>query len=339
MTYTKKKILLVGVLLGIYTYTIVTYFTPWFAEKTYWTAFDYIHFKEASRTPINITDYIHSPLSPGLKWCSSNPFLDSYDRKTVFYMEHIWYKWSETQLQSVYDILTKVALSRNTTDGYITHMAYPEKTHLPCPNKYGLVRYGKSLGTGKVLCGIATIPPSAKCIIYSLGSNNNFEFEQAIIEQTSCQVHTYDCTSSPPKVPIKGLTFHNVCMGEQTNLQQHIFPYSVRKEKLYNNETVIFKRFSQIVQENNHDHVHVLKMDIEGAEYGVFADIFNSSKGINLPFQISFESHWWYHDFYHAILHQHMFNQLWKKGYRFLYHELNPGDPSCVEWTLMRVFC
>jgi hypothetical protein len=217
-------------------------------------------------------------------------------------------------------------------------MAYPETHHLPCPKKYGLVRYGKSSGTGKVLCGIATVASSTKCIVYSLGSNNNFDFEEALTRKTSCEVHTYDCTSSPPKKPIKGLTFHKVCMGEKTNLQQFMF-HNDGKTAISDNETYIFKRFSQIIKENNHTYVHVLKMDIEGAEYAVFADIFNSEQGITLPFQISFESHWWNQDIYHATLHQQMFNQLWKNGYRFLYHELNPGDKSCVEWTLMRVFC
>ena len=138
--------------------------------------------------------------------------------------------------------------------------------------------------------------------------------------------------------PIKGVKFHKICMGEKTNLQQFMFP-NAGKTEISENKNYIFKRFSQIIKENNHTQVHVLKMDIEGAEYAVFADIFNSAKEITLPYQISFESHWWHRDFYHAILHQQMFSQLWKNGYRFLYHELNPVDNPCVEWTLMRVFC
>jgi len=338
MTIKKSNILIIALLLGVYTYIIMRYFSQWLLEERYWTTIDAIRFKQVSHMSINMTDYLRTPLSPGLQWCSSNPFLAQYDRKTVFYMEHIWYKWSETQLQNVYDVLTKVALSPKISDGYIVQMAYPEASHLPCPHKYGLVRYGNSLGTGKMLCGMTTIVPTTKCIVYSLGSNNNFEFEEALTQKTSCEVHTYDCTSSPPTAPIKGLKFHKVCMGEKTNLQQFMFPNSGKTE-ISDNKTYIFKRFSQIIKENNHTHVHLLKMDIEGAEYAVFADIFNSGKGITLPFQISFESHWWNQDIYHATLHQQMFNQLWKNGYRFLYHELNPGDNACVEWTLMRVFC
>ncbi|UJR32511.1 hypothetical protein I4U23_019973 [Adineta vaga] len=331
-------VVFVALLLSAYTFIILKYISPWIVEQPYSIRYDTVHFQQASQVLNNISDYLHTPLSPGLKWCSSNPFLAAYDRKTVFYMENIWYEWFSKQLQNVYDILTKVALSPNTNREQIVHMAYPQTTHLPCPNKYGLVRYGKSVDTGKVLCGLASLPSSVGCIVYSLGSNNNFEFEESIAKRTYCQVHTYDCTSMPPKKPIEGVQFHQVCMGEKTNLQQYMYPNNGRIEQK-ENQTNIFKRFSQIMNENNHTYVHVLKMDIEGAEYSVFADMFNSAQEFTLPFQISFESHWWSRDIYHAILHQQVFNQLWKNGYRFLYHEVNSDDRSCIEWTLMRVFC
>ena len=95
---------------------------------------------------------------------------------------------------------------------------------------------------------------------------------------------------------------------------------------------------SEIMKRFNREEIDILKMDIEGAEYSVFADIFNSARKVALPFQISFESHWWHHNFYHTTLHQQMFNELWKNGYRFLNHEFNPGDDTCVEWTLLPLY-
>jgi hypothetical protein len=59
----------------------------------------------------------------------------------------------------------------------------------------------------------------------------------------------------------------------------------------------------------------------------------------DLPYQISFESHWWNRDIYHAILHMSLFSQLWRSGYRLLQYELNEGDKSCIEWTFVRFFC
>ncbi|CAF1021986.1 unnamed protein product [Adineta ricciae] len=291
----------------IYTFIIVTVYTSLISEHIQWTVLDYGHYKQASRAPVNMSDYLHTPLSPGLQWCSSNPFLANYDRQTVFYMEHVWHKWFETELQTLHDILAKVAPSPNTTEEYIVDMIYPRTNHLPCWKKHGLVRYGKSLGVGKVLCGLSSVASSTRCIVYSLGSNNNFD--------------------SPPKNPIKQHTFHKTCMGIKTNLQQYLFPYSTIEEKI-NISDHEFKSFSQITSENNHTHVHVLKMDIEGGEYAIFADIFNSPRGLTLPYQISFESHWWNRDIYHATLHQTMFKQFWKNGYRILYHEVNPGDKA-----------
>ncbi|CAF1187200.1 unnamed protein product [Adineta ricciae] len=336
--FRKMRILLVILLLIVHTFVIMRYLSPWIIEETHWTRHDSFHFQQASKMLKNMSDFTHSPLSPGLQWCSSNPFLSTYDRKTVFYLEHIWYEWSQKQLQNVYDILTEVARSPNTTEENIVLMIYPDTKHLPCPDKYGLKRYGKSTDTGKVLCGLSSLAPSVDCIVYSLGSNNHFEFEESIAKRTSCKVYTYDCTSLPPKNPIRNVHFHQVCMGEKTNLQEYMYPNN-GTNRHRQNQTYVFKRFSEILKENDHERVHVLKMDIEGAEYAVFADMLNSAREFTLPFQISFESHWWSRDIYHATLHQQMFNQLWKNGYRFLHHEINPNDNSCVEWTLMRVFC
>ncbi len=34
---------------------------------------------------------------------------------------------------------------------------------------------------------------SASCVVFSIGSNNNFRFEDAVLAETKCTVHTYDC--------------------------------------------------------------------------------------------------------------------------------------------------
>lgn len=44
----------------------------------------------------------------------------------------------------------------------------------------------------KIVCGIASL--KAPCTVYSLGGNNQWEFELDIINKTPCTVHTFDCT-------------------------------------------------------------------------------------------------------------------------------------------------
>ena len=282
---------------------------------------------------------LQSPMSPQLQWCVSNPFLAGYKQTDVLHLELQWFEWSQNSLQRTYEILKSDVLhnGRNTTK--ISHLAYPNSLPLPCPYRGHLKRYGGKHDGNKILCGVESLEASSGCIVYSLGSSNNFNFELDLLKHTTCEVHTYDCTSQPPKNPIKRLHFHQICMGEPSPLQSFIFPNNGTNQNDQFNSTSLFESFHQIVADNKHTRLHVLKMDIEGGEYSVFADLLRHPAATNLPYQISFESHWWNRDIYHATMHQQVFAQLWRSGYRFLQHEDNPGDATCVEWTVMRVFC
>jgi hypothetical protein len=67
MTINKSNILIIALLLGVYTYIIMTYVSQWLFEARYWTTIDAIRFKQASDMSINMTDYLRTPLSPGLQ--------------------------------------------------------------------------------------------------------------------------------------------------------------------------------------------------------------------------------------------------------------------------------
>jgi hypothetical protein len=152
-------------------------------------------------------------------------------------------------------------------------------------------------------------------------------------------VHTFDCTSSPPQEKHDRLRFHQICLGGNSSLQHHMFPNVDPSKTNQQSSERLFLTFDQILKMQKHKKIHVLKMDIEGAEYSVFADLLKNISRSDLPYQISFESHWWNRDIYHAILHMSLFSQLWTSGYRLLQYELNIGDKSCVEWTFMRFYC
>ncbi|CAF0990968.1 unnamed protein product [Didymodactylos carnosus] len=271
-------------------------------------------------------ELLHTELSPQLKWCVKNPFLNDYNQKEVYDIELKWFEWKENEMTRTYDVLLEYAQSDGTAVHLITKLFYPINMSLTCPNNE-LKRYGSSLDTGKLLCDIKQLKNDS-CIIYSLGSNNEFDFEKSLAEQTHCQIYTFDCTSLPPKIPIHRLTFKKICL--ENGIQQYMYP---NQSSL---GTKPSKRFEQILLDNKHEMLHVLKMDIEASEYSVFADLF---KNKIFPYQIAFESHWWHRDIYHAMLQQQVFNQLWKTGYRFLQYAHNPGDQACVEWTLIRLYC
>jgi hypothetical protein len=81
----------------------------------------------------------------------------------------------------------------------------------------------------KIVCGIGRLEekePAAKkeetspCVVYSIGGNNQWAFEKVILEQTTCEVHTFDCTGLrsrfQPRFPPEYAgrhTFHHVCVG------------------------------------------------------------------------------------------------------------------------------
>lgn len=264
-------------------------------------------------------------------WCFENSFLKSYNQQIIDEYELKWKDWNRKHFTNTFHYSKKYAQTSGKSTGDFPQIVYPSIPLLPCAS---LKRYGNSRATGKQLCGLDTLSKNV-CIIYSLGSNNNFQFEDAILSQTSCRVHTFDCTSLPPKQDHPRLKFHQICLGEQSSLQESIYPQSGKKQQV----NLTFMKFDRILQMNEHQRIHVLKMDIEGGEYSVFADLFENANRLELPFQISVESHWWNRDIYHSILHMSLFSQLFQNGYRLLQYELNEGDPSCVEWTFPRVFC
>ena len=266
--------------------------------------------------------------------CESNPFLRHFNRQIIEEYEKKWLDWKRKHFTKTFQFLKNYAQTSGKVLGDFPMIVNPSMPILPCSD---LKRYGNSRDTGKQLCELKSLSVDDRCIVYSLGSNNDFQFEQAILSQTHCLVHTFDCTSSPPKNSQPQLTFHNICLGENSPLQEHIYPQSGKSLTKLNNTK--FMKFDEILQMTKHTRIHVLKMDIEGGEYSVFADLLENSNRLELPFQISFESHWWNKDIYHSILHMALFEQLFQSGYRLLQYELNEGDRSCVEWTFLRVFC
>ena len=63
---------------------------------------------------------------------------------------------------------------------------------IKCPDGQPPVRFGDSGDGGKLLC--ADMLASPDCVVFSLGSNNDFTFEDDILARTPCTVVTFDCT-------------------------------------------------------------------------------------------------------------------------------------------------
>jgi hypothetical protein len=297
------------------------------------------HILHSSISAFYSFEQTHTRQLSNLQWCKKNPFFKGFDERLLIEIEKNWYRWSQDQLSRTFKFLKTYAESSGKTVAEFTQILYPTTELLFCPyNNNSMKRYGGAGDLGKLLCGVETILLDDTCIVYSLGSQSHFEFEEAILSETRCTVHTFDCTSSPPQQKINRLHFHKICLGENSPLQHFLYPLAGKNMNDSSFQS-LYMKFNQILEMLKHSTVHILKMDIEGAEYSVFVDLLQNSSGLSLPYQITFESHWWNRDIYHAILHISLFSQLWKSGYRLLSYEANELDRSCVEWTFMRMFC
>lgn len=117
-----------------------------------------------------------------------------------------------------------------------------------CPS---LRRVGGDGDGGKLVCGLEFLPDDeGSCVVYSLGSNNERDFEADIVAATRhCQVHTFDCKMAEPLVPreLEGrVVFHKLCLGTGG----------------VEDDGQMFATFPEIMARLGHDRVTLLKADI-----------------------------------------------------------------------------
>ncbi|TPX64616.1 hypothetical protein SpCBS45565_g05743 [Spizellomyces sp. 'palustris'] len=186
-----------------------------------------------------------------------------------------------------------------------------------------LKRVGEDGDGGKWMCTELLDIGKDDCHIFSLGSNGNFHFEESISKLTKgkCKIHTFDCTG---KWSNRVTSFHSWCIGD--------------KDEVIDGRT--YKRLSTIAQELRIPHISLLKMDIEGFEWPVFASL-KAEKESFLPKQILVEVHTgepgqvptkgtWLHSMI-ALM-----KDLDTMGYRVAAQERNPLCPTCSEYALIR---
>lgn len=230
----------------------------------------------------------------------------------------------------------------------------------------GLARYPQddlALDGAKWLCGLRSLAPG--CVIYSLGSNAQFDFEYLMVQHTPCEVHTFDCTvdARAPAFPREELAargrgrvvFHPLCVSDGSAGAGA--------------SSGAYRTLRQLTRALNHTTVNLLKMDIEGYEYrvleGLLADTMGEgSEGAGLdylPLQISFELHarssvlqaaglndppgasppegWYNSGGLTAGDMQVFWSQLTDLGYVVAAREDNAGFQGGAEFTVVRAFC
>lgn len=134
-------------------------------------------------------------------------------------------------------------------------------------------------------------------IIYDVGVGEDISFSEGILQEKDCHVHLFDFTpqsidwykeNHPDR---KDMTFHEYGLSVEDGMMEIHHPNGSRRPAwlgFEHNETWPTKRLKTIMTELGHDHIDLLKVDIEGEEYRVVEDMFDS--GI-FPTQICIEFH------------------------------------------------
>jgi Methyltransferase domain len=155
-----------------------------------------------------------------------------------------------------------------------------------CPN---LLRLGDEKGDGyKFYCHPAESSPSSRttsnekgCQVLSVGGNDNWKFESAVVDQLGCTTHTFDCTlpgGAPKKKPNDDrIHFYNYCIDGTTRTDPHGRQYLSYQDML---------KKAGITSAPSY-----FKIDVEGFEYDIFQSMVAHSPAL-LPTQIQVEMHW-----------------------------------------------
>lgn len=177
-------------------------------------------------------------------------------KKQLQISESIW-KRSVSQRHAWISTIAKNNLTQvNPWDGdnYVFFWNYFSPS-FNCP--HSVQRVGFIGDGGKWMCGLElyetqkTGDAKPPCIIYSFGVANESSFEAEILNRTNCLVFAYDYSvksiGSPVEPTNSRVTFKALGIGNK-NLGK-------------------FRTLKNLMEQNGHEWIDILKMDIEGGEY------------------------------------------------------------------------
>jgi hypothetical protein len=145
---------------------------------------------------------------------------------------------------------------------------------IPCP-KAIFSSFGEGDGE-KRICGFVE---GSDCTIISIGSHNQWDFEESMIaKHPHCRIHTFDCyvPSTVPTAIQSQVTFYPICLG----LRDYTLPTGQE-----------FISWPTLVKKIGLKHPPTaLKMDIEGFEWTTIPAIIKSN--VLVPDSFSFELHY-----------------------------------------------
>lgn len=130
-----------------------------------------------------------------------------------------------------------------------------------------------------------------KCVIYSIGGNNQWAFERDLLQRTKCDIHTFDCTgplSRFQKPESDRLFFHHVCLGTENAPPDNLEEVVPGQKAIYKKHGATWT-LAEMQKRLGHSQIDLLKMDVEGYEWPFF---YSWSLQDSLPMQVLVEIHY-----------------------------------------------
>ena len=133
-----------------------------------------------------------------------------------------------------------------------------------CP--WEIERVGRLGDGGKWVCGMSryeALPKRRPCVIYSFGIQFESSFEEGFLERTHCEIWGYDSSVS---------NFGEQLTDPGAKSRAH-FTQAGISGKTDSKADPPFYSIQDLMALNGHDHIDVLKMDIEGSEFESMASL------------------------------------------------------------------
>lgn len=180
--------------------------------------------------------------------------------------------------------------------------------HIPNAVCADIQRVGSIGDGGKWVCGLShlqqlKIMGIRKCVIYSYGVSFDSTFEAELHNRAGCEVHAFDPTVGGIAGRSNGIAFH-----------KHGLASSSGKTK----DFMMVESLQDAMHRLGHAYVDILKVDVEGAEWEVFAKLLSDMPRFPLFGQLLIELH-------HKDMHSthNFFRMLESKGFMSISRELN----------------
>jgi len=226
-----------------------------------------------------ITFRSHASESWGINSLSASPVSVDYNfshdphlQARLAHAEKLW----EQSVKDRQQMISAFGSRTRFPDGYI----YPynvwdfARPSFFCP--HDLERVGTLGDGGKVVCGMSRYErespgpssesnPASSLIVYSFGVSTDSSFEAALLKRTNCEIWGYDYTVASFAEDIPG---HQL---PRTHFSQ-IGISEVTDEK----RDPKFFTVQDLMRRNGHEYIDIVKMDIEGAEFGALTSVIGS---------------------------------------------------------------